>query len=141
MKTGLDIATQREEGSAKSGAKPLPALFLPEGEPSEWVISVALFAVRTAYLLLFRQYGAFPGTRTTLQGAQRILKVQRMYCDFFCSCISGCYYFLGLLFKGLGDSIIVAREGPSKSGGFPPKLIYYSNGTPARIAQSRLGAS
>jgi hypothetical protein len=93
----------------------------PENHPSlpgaipEWIsadnsIAILIFALTFAYLWLFRRYTTMePDEGILLQGAQRILRGEVLYRDFFSFFTPGSYYLLALLFKIFGSSILVAR--------------------------------
>jgi 4-amino-4-deoxy-L-arabinose transferase-like glycosyltransferase len=124
MKTTADITALHEEGTSKADPRSLPALALPERIPAEWAIVVVAFVLATAYLLLFRRIGLVPDEGTILQGAQRVLDGQVPYRDFFSLYTPGSFYFLALLFKIFGDSIIVARTVVTVYGGLFAVLTY-----------------
>jgi 4-amino-4-deoxy-L-arabinose transferase-like glycosyltransferase len=81
-----------------------------EVDPKERAIAVTIFAVTLAYLWLFRRYTSMePDEGIVLEGAQRILRGEVLYRDFFSYFTPGSYYFLALLFKLFGSSFLVAR--------------------------------
>jgi len=118
------MAAQQEQGRANARPSSLPALTLPERRPAEWGIVIGLFVLATAYSLLFRRYGLVANEGTILQGAQRILDGQVPYRDFFTLFTPGSYYFHALLFRTMGDSIIVARTAEAVNGGLFAALTY-----------------
>src|SRR5712692_2766216 len=82
----------------------------PEETPADRALATLLFALTLAYLWLFRRYtGMEPDEGIILQGAQRILNGEVLYRDFFSFFTPGSYYFLTLLFKIFGSTILVAR--------------------------------
>ncbi len=82
----------------------------PELDPADRGIAVAIFVLTLAYLWLFRRYTSMePDEGIVLEGAQRILRGQVLYRDFFSYFTPGSYYFLALLFKVFGNSFLVAR--------------------------------
>jgi 4-amino-4-deoxy-L-arabinose transferase-like glycosyltransferase len=86
------------------------ALRTPEQSPRERMLVLLLFLVSFAYLLLFRRYTAMePDEGIILQGAQRILRGEVLYRDFFAFLTPGSYYFTAWIFKSFGSSMIVAR--------------------------------
>jgi 4-amino-4-deoxy-L-arabinose transferase-like glycosyltransferase len=102
-----------------------PSLCLPEKQPSERWIALLLFALTCSYLYLFRRYTYMdPDEGIILQGAQRILQGQVLYRDFFSFFTPGSYYFLALLFKIFGSSIIVARTALAFYGGVYSVVTY-----------------
>ncbi|MBZ5526892.1 MAG: glycosyltransferase family 39 protein [Acidobacteriia bacterium] len=101
-----------ERSSAAAAAQPAKTArcFSPEESASEWWITLLLFGLTCAYLYLFRRYSAMdPDEGIILQGAQRILRGEVLYRDFFSFYTPGSYYFLAALFKIFGNSILVAR--------------------------------
>src|SRR2546427_8296869 len=98
-------STSREPGNSES-----PSYCIPERSVNEKAIAILVFVVGFAYLFLFRRYtGMEPDEGIILQGAQRILAGEVLYRDFFSFFTPGSYYFLALIFKIFGSSIIVAR--------------------------------
>src|SRR6266849_5650686 len=86
------------------------SLCIPEESFFDRRVAVLLFLLSLAYLYLFRRYTAMePDEGIILQGAQRILRGEVLYRDFFSFFTPGSYYLLALLFKLLGSSILVAR--------------------------------
>jgi len=79
-------------------------------EETDGAIAILLFVFSLVYLWLFRRYVAMePDEGIILQGAQRILNGEVLYRDFFSFFTPGSYYFLTLLFKIFGSTILVAR--------------------------------
>jgi 4-amino-4-deoxy-L-arabinose transferase-like glycosyltransferase len=73
--------------------------------------ALLVFLASFLYLYLFRDYTAIdPDEGIILQGAERILRGQVLYRDFFSFFTPGSYYLLALLFKIFGSSILVARN-------------------------------
>jgi len=69
-------------------------------------VALAVFIFSFAYLCLFRRYTAMePDEGIILEGAQRILRGQVLYRDFFSFYTPGSYYFLAGLFKLFGNSL------------------------------------
>ena len=86
--------------------------FLRVAEESlgEWRIALVLFAGSLLYLCAFYRHTTFDGDEgTILQGAQRILQGQVLYRDFFSFYAPGSFYWMALLFKIFGSSILVGR--------------------------------
>jgi 4-amino-4-deoxy-L-arabinose transferase-like glycosyltransferase len=89
------------------------------------VFALALFFATLAYLWLFRRYSSIePDEGIVLQGAQRILRGQVLYRDFFSFLTPGSYYFLALQFKTFGSSFLVARIGLIFVGGIYSVMTY-----------------
>src|SRR6184192_4776565 len=83
---------------------------VPEHFSRDRQIALFIFLSSLGYLLLFRRYTTMePDEGIVLQGAQRILRGEVLYRDFFSFFTPGSYYFLALIFKIFGSSIIVAR--------------------------------
>src|SRR5437899_1314572 len=73
-------------------------------------IALFIFLSSLGYLLLFRRYTTMePDEGIVLQGAQRILRGQVVYRDFFSYFTPGSYYWLAFLFKIFGSSFTLAR--------------------------------
>ena len=95
-----------------------PALFRPEQSASEAWIAAAVFLLATGYLLLFRRYTTIePDEGIVLQGAQRILRGEVLYRDFFSFLTPGSFYLQALLFKVFGNSFLVPRTTLAVFGG------------------------
>src|SRR6266851_10526467 len=95
-----------------------PGLGRTEQLRSERYLVVALFLLSFLYLCIFRHVTTMePDEGIILQGAQRILSGQVLYRDFFSFFTPGSYYFLALLFKIFGSSILVARTALAFFGG------------------------
>ena len=83
---------------------------LPEQTAIDLGLALAIFLLAVGYLWLFRRYTFIePDEGIILQGAQRILRGEVLYRDFFSFFTPGSYYFVALIFKIFGSSIIVAR--------------------------------
>ena len=97
----------------------------PELDRGDRAIAVAIFAATLAYLWLFRRYTSMePDEGIVLEGAQRILRGEVLYRDFFSYFTPGSYYFLALLFKVFGDSFLVARTALVFFGGIYSTVVY-----------------
>jgi 4-amino-4-deoxy-L-arabinose transferase-like glycosyltransferase len=91
----------------------------------ERYLVIFLFIFSFAYLSLFRHVTSMePDEGILLQGAQRILVGQVLYRDFFSFYTPGSYYFLTLLFRVFGSSIIVARSFLALAGALLSLLTY-----------------
>ncbi len=96
-----------------------------ELDASDRAIAAAVFAVTLAYLWLFRRYTSMePDEGIVLEGAQRILRGEVLYRDFFSYFTPGSYYFLALLFKVFGSSFLVARTALVFFGGLYSGVAY-----------------
>ena len=85
-------------------------LYVPERSRVELCIAFSLFVFSVAYLCLFLRYTTMePDEGIILQGAQRILRGEVLYRDFFSFLTPGSHYFLALIFGIFGSSFIVAR--------------------------------
>jgi hypothetical protein len=83
---------------------------IPERSSGDLAVAVVLFAGSCLYLLRFYPYTTlFCDEGIVLQGAQRILQGQVLYRDFFAFITPGSYYWMALLFRVFGSSILVAR--------------------------------
>ena len=100
-------------------------LCLPEGNTTDIAVAFLVFALSLAYLCLFRRFTAMePDEGIILQGAQRILRGEVLYRDFFSFFTPGSYYFLALLFKVFGSSLMVARTALVFFGGIYSTVTY-----------------
>jgi len=96
-----------------------------ELDAKDRAIAVAVFLVTLAYLWLFRRYTFLePDEGIVLQGAQRLLRGEVLYRDFFSYFTPGSYYFLALLFKVFGSSFLVARIALVFFGGIYSVISY-----------------
>lgn len=94
------------------------ALSIANAQPSslapqtylERVISILIFVISLLYLLWFVHYSAMdPDEGIVMQGAERILRGEVPYRDFFSFYTPGSYYLLAGMFRIFGDSFVVAR--------------------------------
>ena len=93
-------------------------LNLPEASAADWGVGLLLFVASCLYLRLFYNYVGFGFDEgLVLQGAQRILHGQVLYRDFFSFYTPGSYYWMALLFKVFGSSILVGRGALTVYGG------------------------
>ena len=101
------------------------SLLQAEANRSDRAAAFAVFAVSLAYLWFFRLYTSIePDEGIMLQGAQRILRGEVLYRDFFSFFTPGSYYFLALLFKVFGSSFLVARVALILFGGIYSAVTY-----------------
>ena len=97
----------------------------PEKQSSELWIALFLFVITCAYLFLFRRYTTMdPDEGIVLQGAQRLLRGEAPYRDFFSFITPGSYYLLAGLFKIFGSSLLVGRTALVFSGGVFSVVTY-----------------
>lgn len=129
---GARFGRAREQsGERASSTRPVRAEH-EANEPSTtqpWIaepgIAAAIFAVTLAYLWIFRRYTSMePDEGIVLEGAQRILRGEVLYRDFFSYFTPGSYYFLALLFKIFGNSFLVARTALAFFGGVYSAVAY-----------------
>ncbi len=111
---------------AASRPEEADSVTLPEKSARDWSIALLLFAASCAYLLIFRRFSNLePDEGITLQGAQLILHGQVMYRDFFYFVTPGSEYWMALLFKVFGSSILVARTALVIYGGLFSVFTYW----------------
>lgn len=102
-----------------------PTLFIPERSRQEWGIALLLFAFSVLFLWPFRDFTIlFADEGIILQGAQRILRGQVLYRDFFTFYTPGSYYWTALRFKIFGSSLFVGRAILLVYGGIFSVAIY-----------------
>ena len=83
----------------------------------EHVIPALIFVVSLLYLLLFRRHSAVdPDEGIVLQGADRVLRGEVPYRDFFSFYTPGSFYLVAGLFKLFGNSFVVARTSIAVAG-------------------------
>ena len=76
----------------------------------ERFIPMLLFVVSFTYLTAFRHYSSLePDEGIVLQGAERILRGEVPYRDFFSFYTPGSFYLIAFLLRFIGDSLVVAR--------------------------------
>jgi Dolichyl-phosphate-mannose-protein mannosyltransferase len=81
------------------------------------IVAILLFLFSFAYLCIFRRHSSLePDEGIVLQGAERILRGEVPYRDFFTFYTPGSFYFLAVLFKFFGDSWVVARTSIAVAG-------------------------
>src|SRR5207247_8828816 len=104
----------------------LLGIFISECSRTERAVSLTVFVTACAYLFVFRRYTAMePDEGIILQGAQRILSGEVLYRDFFSFFTPGSYYFLALIFRIFGSSIVVARTTLLIVGSVLSSIIYF----------------
>jgi 4-amino-4-deoxy-L-arabinose transferase-like glycosyltransferase len=88
-------------------------------------LAIWLFLVTLAYLWIFRRYTSVePDEGIVLEGAQRILRGEVLYRDFFSFFTPGSYYLLALLFRIFGNSFLVGRLALVFVGGIYSMVTY-----------------
>ncbi len=84
--------------------------WVPEDDRSELLIALIVFFLTCLYLWPLRDWVWFNADEGfSLVGAERLLRGQVPYRDFFAFYTLGSFYQTALLFKVFGDSLIVAR--------------------------------
>src|SRR5438552_14828244 len=118
----------REVLTAKRDSCPraeLLGIFSPEGSRTERAVALTVFVTACTYLFVFRRYTAMePDEGIVLQETHRILGGDVLYPDFFSFFTPGSYYFLALIFRIFGSSIIVARTALILIGAIFPVVTY-----------------
>ena len=98
---------------------------IPERSFQDRYIALLLFAGACVYLQFFRSYTTLHSDEgIVLEGAQRILRGQVLYRDFFSFYTPGSYYWTALLLKLFGNSILTARMALVTYGGVFAALGY-----------------
>jgi Dolichyl-phosphate-mannose-protein mannosyltransferase len=91
----------------------------------EGAIALLVFLLSFAYLCLFRRYTTMePDEGIILAGAERILRGQVLYRDFFSYFTPGSYYLVALALKVFGDSFVVARTLVALEGAVCAAITY-----------------
>lgn len=91
----------------------------------ERAIACGIFLACLAYLSLFLRYTTLePDEGIVLQGAERILRGEIPYRDFFSFYTPGSFYLIALVFRLLGDSFIVARFSLAVAGALCSVIAY-----------------
>lgn len=97
------------DGRGLSIASARPSRLAPQSY-LERVIPILVFVISLLYLCLFLRYSAMdPDEGIVIQGAERILRGEVPYRDFFSFYTPGSYYLLAYIFRAFGDSFVVAR--------------------------------
>src|SRR5438445_11969167 len=114
---------QRESESVPA-ANVVPDL-PPSSSDRDRLVPVLLFVVSFAYLAVFRHYSSLePDEGIVLQGAERIMRGEVPYRDFFSFYTPGSFYLVALLFRFLGDSLVVARMSLAVAGAACSVITY-----------------
>src|SRR6266480_1029637 len=94
-------------GTESAGSR----IHLKEDLSRDRQLGIALFLLSFAYLWIFRRYTSMePDEGIVLQGAQRILRGEVLYRDFFSFFTPGSYYLQALIARVFGNSFLVARS-------------------------------
>ena len=103
-----DVAIVGHEAcTANSSGSPM----VPERSRSELLIALAVFLAACLYLWPLRDFVSFNADEgIILSDADRILRGQVPYRDFFYLYTPGSYFLLALAFKLFGQSLVVARS-------------------------------
>jgi hypothetical protein len=105
--------------------EPREGYFFPEGCALDRWIALLLFISSCLYLRLFYDYTLLNADEgIVLQGAQRIIEGQVLYRDFFSFYTPGSYYWMALLFRIFGSSLLVGRAALVIYGGVFSVLTY-----------------
>jgi 4-amino-4-deoxy-L-arabinose transferase-like glycosyltransferase len=110
----------------------------------ESLLTTLIFGVSLLYLWLSRHYSSMdPDEGIVLQGAERILRGELPYRDFFSFYTPGSFYLVAGLFKIFGDSFVVARSSIAMVGAGTTVLTYLlaRRVCPLRIALLAAGLS
>ena len=102
-------AHKQHEGIAEApeGSKDSGAL---DRITSDRVLALGIFLVCVAYLSLFLRYSTLePDEGIVLQGAERVLRGEIPYRDFFSFYTPGSFYLIAFVFRIFGDSFLAAR--------------------------------
>src|SRR5260370_34153395 len=77
---------------------------------TEYAIPLLVFLLSVAYLCIFCRYTSLePDEGIVLCGAERILRGEVPYRDFFSFYTPGSFYLVALVFRIFGDSLVAAR--------------------------------
>src|SRR5579862_8928781 len=127
MSESMSPSTSSEIVTSSGGNDALsrtPRTSARERIKDRWIV-LLLFLVSCLYLALFRDYTVFNADEgVILQGAERILAGQVPYRDFFSFYTPGSFYWMALLFRVFGNSMLVARAALVMYGGVFAVLTY-----------------
>jgi 4-amino-4-deoxy-L-arabinose transferase-like glycosyltransferase len=121
------IMVSDRQAAASPAIQPVEELaaWVPENSSADRRVVLLVLLISFAYLCLFRRFTTIdPDEGILLEGAQRILRGQVLYRDFFSLITPGSYYLLALLFKLFGSSIVVARTALSFMGSIFSAITY-----------------
>lgn len=116
---------------------------MPEDSRSELLIALVVFVCACLYLWPLRDFVAFNADEgLSLVGAERILRGQVPYRDFFSFYTLGSFYQTAILFKLFGNSLVVARTALIAYAGVFAAITYLLTrriyGRPAALFSSAL---
>jgi Dolichyl-phosphate-mannose-protein mannosyltransferase len=118
-----DKTLSEADATTPSGER--EAITIPEKFCADWGVAALIFLLTVLYLRLFYRYTLLNGDEgIILQGAQRILKGQVLYRDFFSFLTPGSYYETALFFWLFGSSILVGRAVLIVGGGLLSVVTY-----------------
>ncbi|MBV9183364.1 MAG: glycosyltransferase family 39 protein [Acidobacteria bacterium] len=104
----------------------------------ERVIPLVIFLLSLAYLFLFCRYSSLePDEGIVLQGAERILRGELPYRDFFSFYTPGSFYLMALCFRLFGDSFAIARTSVAFAGAVCAALTFLLT---RRVCSARIAA-
>jgi hypothetical protein len=115
---------------AQNELESVPVVNGVSGPPSSFshrdrLVPVLLFVVSFTYLAAFRHYSSLePDEGIALQGAERILRGEVPYRDFFSFYTPGSFYLVAFLFRIFGDSLVVARTSLAAAGAVCAVITY-----------------
>src|ERR1044071_3009268 len=88
-------------------------------------VASGIFLVCLAYLCLFLRYTTLePDEGIVLQGAERILRGEIPYRDFFSFYTPGSFYLISIVFRLFGDSFVIARFSLAVAGAICSVIAY-----------------
>ena len=121
----LDSDTSKEETAHPQIQAEDPAYCVPEKLFQDRYLALLVFAAGCLYLQLFRTYTTLHSDEgIVLEGADRILRGQVLYRDFFSFYTPGSYYWAALLLRVFGNSMLVPRTALMIYGGLFAVLGY-----------------
>jgi 4-amino-4-deoxy-L-arabinose transferase-like glycosyltransferase len=88
-------------------------------------VTLLIFLFCFAYLCIFRHYSTLePDEGIVLEGAERILRGEVPYRDFFSFYTPGSFYLVALIFRIFGDSLAIARLSVAAAGALCSVVTY-----------------
>src|SRR5579875_19617 len=136
------LITDELASEALAPQSPPESITIPERSIREWGIVLAIGFLSCLYLIPFYRFTSLiPDEGISLQGAQRILRGEVLYRDFFALVTPGSYYWTALLFKIFGNSILTARATLVVYGGVFSLLTYLLARRVCSRRNAALGAS
>jgi hypothetical protein len=111
--------------SIQGSGAPSEPVCVPERSTAERNIAALVFLLSLIYLYLLRRYTRMDlDEGIILEGADRILRGQTPYRDFFTFYTPGSFYLMAAAFRLLGNSLLVARTVLTVEGGVLSALTY-----------------